>query len=312
MKLTIQKIKNSNINRASVKFLEILSTELINSDEYFIFENEIPVIRFTDTGEQFFISSIQDKTLLLNSEITLDIQLEDLMSSGGEAGAFVPLAGTEVGDPITGKLESILGDNQVYFDFIRSGDVQKHTIFKNLGADKSQSFEMYKEATIYSTLSAEGVGYYNGTDYLIVQHNVISYTVNTDTNATLTQNLAQQASSSINVSLPAISGTLALEKPYKVYTALLTQTGTNAPVATVLENTLGAITFNADGTEFSATSTGLFITGKLAVFINGNYSGSCHVEYGDINTFYFYSKNAAGSASNDLLINTPIEIRIYN
>ena len=27
--------------------------------------------------------------------------------------------------------------------------------------------------------------------------------------------------------------------PYKVYTALLTQTGTNAPVATVLENTLG-------------------------------------------------------------------------
>lgn len=27
--------------------------------------------------------------------------------------------------------------------------------------------------------------------------------------------------------------------PYKVYTALLTQTGTDAPVATVLENTLG-------------------------------------------------------------------------
>ena len=28
-------------------------------------------------------------------------------------------------------------------------------------------------------------------------------------------------------------------RPYKVYTALLTQTGTDAPVATVLENTLG-------------------------------------------------------------------------
>jgi hypothetical protein len=28
-------------------------------------------------------------------------------------------------------------------------------------------------------------------------------------------------------------------RPYKVYTALLTQSGTNAPVATVLENTLG-------------------------------------------------------------------------
>jgi hypothetical protein len=30
-----------------------------------------------------------------------------------------------------------------------------------------------------------------------------------------------------------------ITKPYKVYTALLTQTGTSAPVATVLENTLG-------------------------------------------------------------------------
>ncbi len=29
---------------------------------------------------------------------------------------------------------------------------------------------------------------------------------------------------------------------YDVYTALLTQTGTDAPVATVLENTLGAVT----------------------------------------------------------------------
>lgn len=37
-------------------------------------------------------------------------------------------------------------------------------------------------------------------------------------------------------------------RPYKVYTALLTQTGTDAPVATVLENTLGGeIVWSYDG-----------------------------------------------------------------
>ena len=40
----------------------------------------------------------------------------------------------------------------------------------------------------------------------------------------------------------SVNGTQITENggsPYKVYTALLTQTGTNPPVATVLENTLG-------------------------------------------------------------------------
>ena len=57
--------------------------------------------------------------------------------------------------------------------------------------------------------------------------------------------------------------------PYKVYTALLTQTGTTDPVATVLENTLGFninitrtagipyvyYSFTADGDTFDLTKT---------------------------------------------------------
>jgi hypothetical protein len=39
-----------------------------------------------------------------------------------------------------------------------------------------------------------------------------------------------------------------LKPKYKVYTALLTQTGTDAPVATVLENTIGNITWEYFGT----------------------------------------------------------------
>ena len=46
---------------------------------------------------------------------------------------------------------------------------------------------------------------------------------------------------------------------YRNYTALLTQTGTDAPVATVLENTLGNITWEYDGVgNYLATSDKLF------------------------------------------------------
>ena len=48
--------------------------------------------------------------------------------------------------------------------------------------------------------------------------------------------------------------------PYKVYTALLTQSGTNAPVATVLENTLGEITFSYENQGiYNIVSSSLFI-----------------------------------------------------
>lgn len=52
---------------------------------------------------------------------------------------------------------------------------------------------------------------------------------------------------------------------YKVYTALLTQSGTNDPVATVLENTLGGTvvwTYGSTGL-YQATLTGAFPANKL-------------------------------------------------
>lgn len=55
---------------------------------------------------------------------------------------------------------------------------------------------------------------------------------------------------------------------YLVYTALLTQTGTDAPVATVLENTLGGtVVWSYNGTaDFRCTLTGAFPTGKTIIF----------------------------------------------
>lgn len=55
-------------------------------------------------------------------------------------------------------------------------------------------------------------------------------------------------------------------RPYKVYTALLTQTGTNAPVATVLENTIGNIVWTRDDVgQYTGTLNGAFTVNKTTV-----------------------------------------------
>ena len=50
---------------------------------------------------------------------------------------------------------------------------------------------------------------------------------------------------------------------YRVYTALLTQSGTNPPVATILENSLGNITFGyTSAGNYTINSLGLFELSK--------------------------------------------------
>jgi hypothetical protein len=105
-------------------------------------------------------------------------------------------------------------------------------------------------------------------------------------------------------------------RPYKVYTALLTQSGTNAPVATVLENTLGGDIVwsrNSEG-DYSLTLTGAFILDKTYYTIHNNSNPLQYDLYftsGDINTMTIYS-TFYGVAADEAFYFTPIEIRVYN
>ena len=111
--------------------------------------------------------------------------------------------------------------------------------------------------------------------------------------------------------------------PYKVYSALLMQSGTNAPVATVMQNTLGADvvwTRESAGVYFG-TCTGQFIADKTIIFSQGNTSlidmiypsinslpDDVTIETGKLDVtnpnFPIYSDNILG--------NTFVEIRVYN
>jgi len=116
---------------------------------------------------------------------------------------------------------------------------------------------------------------------------------------------------------------------YKVYTALLTQSGTNAPVATVLENTLGGtVVWSYSGTgSYQATLTGAF-TSKTFFYISSEagYNNGPQIYGQEIRTltritddivvlnniglnFTAGVYSSAGEADN--FPNVSIEIRVY-
>lgn len=104
-------------------------------------------------------------------------------------------------------------------------------------------------------------------------------------------------------------------RPYDVYVALLTQSGTDDPTAIVLENTIGEIvwTFDANGSYFG-TLTGAFTSNKTFFLITPNSNGVdtpfFTVQY-QTSDFFAINTFDGTSYSNGLLFNTPIEIRVY-
>ena len=112
---------------------------------------------------------------------------------------------------------------------------------------------------------------------------------------------------------------------YKVYTALLTQSGTDAPVATVLENTLGedvVWTRDSEGLYYGSL-TGAFTNEKTLALSSGIISQGDSFSLGigrlDTNNIYISSKsldplNANTPIFKDLITEAPlsIEIRVYN
>lgn len=104
---------------------------------------------------------------------------------------------------------------------------------------------------------------------------------------------------------------------YLVYTALLTQSGTDAPVATVLENTLGGtVVWSYEGTgTYKATLTDAFAANKTWTSPSNDGFSAVSIVYGTTDYLTVYVGNFGGSNAGDLIdsgiTNYPIEIRIY-
>ena len=105
---------------------------------------------------------------------------------------------------------------------------------------------------------------------------------------------------------------------YKVYTALLSQSGTNAPTATVLENTLGqTITWSYNGTGnwitndiVGATQDNLWI--NISKKSNNKYLDVEEHNTGGASSVYLYQFDIISNTPINNLEKGYIEIRVYN
>lgn len=114
----------------------------------------------------------------------------------------------------------------------------------------------------------------------------------------------------------------AVTRPYKVYTALLSQSGTNAPTAIILENTLGGnIVWSRIGIgEYYGTLNGVFTLDKTMGFVQStstqgvDFSIHYIVNRIDNNVIYLssFKANSSSTRYDDIMFKIPIEIRVYN
>jgi hypothetical protein len=104
---------------------------------------------------------------------------------------------------------------------------------------------------------------------------------------------------------------------FKVYSALLSQTGTAAPTAKVLDNTLsgtpvlartgaGVYTLVLSGGDFTADKT--FIITGVSTTAGATFSAVRT----NTTTITITTSNASNAAADVLLTDTPIEVRVYN
>lgn len=107
--------------------------------------------------------------------------------------------------------------------------------------------------------------------------------------------------------------------PFKEYVALLSQSNTDAPVATVMNsndsNYLGDIVWTRNGVgDYIGTLTGALTVGKTVFFYTNNISNTGVPIIGflnDVNSFGINTYNSGGTISDNQLEDTPLEIRVY-
>lgn len=106
-------------------------------------------------------------------------------------------------------------------------------------------------------------------------------------------------------------------RPYNVYSALLTQQEEDAPVAIVLENTLGVnIVWTRLSTGFyrATPSESVFLENKTFHFVNSNNQGTAFEVaslLNDTDDWRILTVDS-GVVVDSSLQNLPVEIRVYN
>lgn len=103
--------------------------------------------------------------------------------------------------------------------------------------------------------------------------------------------------------------------PYKIYHALLSQAGTAAPTAVILENTLGEVptfSYSSQGVYLLTTVSPVFVVDKTSPLSGSGVSGNqVGADRYDDNTIQIWSFGETYTLDNEILVKTPLIIYIY-
>jgi len=105
----------------------------------------------------------------------------------------------------------------------------------------------------------------------------------------------------------------------KIYTALLTQSGTGGPSAVILENSIGDIVWTRQSTGvYVGTLAGAFPTGKTLVMFNSGGTADTVADsvraaayYDSVNTVRVIVVGSGDSPTDDELLNATLQIKVY-
>ena len=100
---------------------------------------------------------------------------------------------------------------------------------------------------------------------------------------------------------------------YIVYRAILNQSGTSAPVATILENSLGTVpvwNYNSTG-NYQTSGFNFDVTKTLVIIGSASPANLCQALIASNNLYVLSMDGVSHSAADNRLSNTSIEIIIY-
>lgn len=146
-----------------------------------------------------------------------------------------------------------------------------------------------------------------------VDHNGVITTPNIVLTGTPT---APTATAGTNTTQLATTAFVTATRPYKVYTAIISQTGTSDPTVLVLENTLGGTVVWARSATglYSGTLAGVFTASKTWIMLgnNSNVNNDLLVQAsrGD-NNFVNLTSRLNISATDGIITDLHMEIRVY-
>lgn len=284
----------------------------------------LPGVTMTEvlSGQGFFLDGYDGSYSQVNFEASFNgVAILGRDATGNNTSLFsaTPATGLKLSHNLLGIGRTLFetvetGSGEPYFFLATQGStgsdkrltMQGDTITVMIGERDNTYFGIgEQEITIGNTATGKNEVKYDNRD----PHNYLRYTVDKSTDLW-----------NDTMGIPIVKMLNQIKRPYRVYTAIITQTGTDDPVANVLENTFGgAISWTRLGSkgEYQGALTGAFIDLKTApsTYINmvGGVAKLTRIYRNDDDTINIRTTDLAGSYEDDILDGSfTIEIRVYN